>query len=122
MTAIKNNKVLEITSDDMVRDFIHPQDLFKLIVACLKYSKNKILNSPIDVISKKPISKKQILGFFAKQYGLQYKVSQALKKENSGGVKNNYFSKYKEPLKTVAFKPSYTSLETLKSEVKFLLG
>ncbi|MBO4707470.1 MAG: NAD-dependent epimerase/dehydratase family protein [Elusimicrobiaceae bacterium] len=122
INAIKNNQVLEITQDDMVRDFISTKDLFKLILTCLKYSKKQILNLPLDVISKKPITKKQILNFFVKNYGLKYKVSKGLEIKNSGGVKNNYYSKYKEPFKKIGFTPSQTSLETLKIETARLLS
>ncbi len=121
LTAIKNNTVLEITPNDMVRDFISPQDLFKLILTCLKYCQKQTLNLPIDIRSKKPITKKQILNFFAKNYGLRYKVSKTLKMMNSGGIKNSYFSKYKEPFKKIGFKPSQTSFDTLKTEASCLL-
>ena len=121
LTAIKNNTVLEITPDDMVRDFVSPEDLFKLILTCLKQCKNRTLNLPIDIRSKKPISKKQMLKFFVKNYGLKYKVSKVLKMTNSGGNKNNYFSKYKEAFEKIGFKPSQTSLQTLKTEVALLL-
>ncbi len=119
--AIKKNETLNITADDIVRDFISPEDLFNLILTCLKYAKNKTLNLPLDIRSKKPISKKQILNFFVKNYGLKYKVSKSSKMTNSGGVKNNYFSKYKEPFEKIGFNPMYTSLETLKKETLALL-
>lgn len=119
--AISQRTILTITKDEMVRDFISPEDLFKLILACLKYVQHKTLNLPIDVCSKRPITKQQILAFFVKNYGLKYRVSKTLKKANSGGVKNKYFSNYKEPLKRIGFTPLHTSLETLKIETAALL-
>ena len=121
ISAIKNGKTLDIHPSDMVRDFISPKDLFKLILTCLKYSKKQILNLPLDVRSKKPITKKQILNFFVKNYGLKYKVSKGLEIKNSGGVKNNYYSKYKEPFNKIGFKPSKTSLDTLKIETDHII-
>lgn len=120
ISAIKNSEILEVSDNDMVRDFISPADLFKLILTCLKYSKKQILNLPLDVRSKKPITKKQILNFFVKNYGLKYNVSKGLEIKNSGGIKNNYFSKYKEPFEKIRFKPSHTSLDTLKIEVDYI--
>ena len=122
ITAIKDGTILEVHPSDMVRDFISPKDLFKLILTCLKYSQKQILNLPLDVRSKKPITKKQILNFFVKNYRLKYKVSQGVEIKNSGGVKNNYYSKYTEPFKKIGFKPEFTSLQTLKKESAYLLS
>lgn len=121
INAVKNNTVLQISEGDMIRDFVSPEDLFNLILTCLKYAKKKLLNMSLDIRSKKPINKKQILNFFVKNYGLKYKVSKTLKMTNSGGNKNNYFSKYEEPLRKIAFKPVRTSLDTLKTEAAYLL-
>ena len=113
---------MKITPDNIVRDFISPEDLFNLILTCLKYAKNKTLNLALDIRSKKPISKKEILDFFVKNYGLKYKVSKDLKMRNSSSAKNNYFSKYKEPFEKIGFKPKFTSLQTLKKESAYLLS
>ncbi len=119
--SILENKMLHVTADDMIRDLISPKDLFRLILTCLAYTQHTTLNLSLDVCSKRPITKKQILTFFVNHYGLKYKVPQTLQLLNSGGVKNNYFSKYKEPAKAIGFKPLLTSLETLTEETAHLL-
>ena len=118
--AISARTCLSITADEMIRDFVSPEDLCNLILTCFARAQHKTLNLSLDIYSKRPITKKQILNFFVKNYGLKYKIAKGLKMANSGAVKNYYFSKYIEPFKSLGFIPSHSSLETLKIETAAL--
>ena len=69
MESILNNTVLVTDSTNIVRDYLHPEDLFAMIVTCIHAGK---INQALDVNSRSPVSKQEILDYFSSEYGLQY--------------------------------------------------
>ncbi len=115
--SLKNNTVFETDKNDIIRDYIHPQELFKIIKKCMKKEK---INTVFNISSKKPISKFCLLKTLTKKYGLEY-VIQKKKKISSTGLKLKYYSKSKKFLQ-LGVTPKYTSLETILTELKFLIN
>ena len=70
MEAILDNKVLVTDSTNIVRDYLHPEDLFSMIVKCVHAGK---INQAIDVSSSRPVAKQEILDYFTSEYGLKYR-------------------------------------------------
>lgn len=116
--SILNNETLNIDDKNIIRDYIHPKDLFKLILKCMEQEK---INTAIDVISKAPIGKKQILEYFKNNYGLKYEIKTDLEFLNSSGTKNIYYSNYNNAFELLGFSPEYTSLESIQEAAKFLI-
>ncbi|MCX6727155.1 MAG: NAD-dependent epimerase/dehydratase family protein, partial [Candidatus Shapirobacteria bacterium] len=58
LSSILEKKVFLTDSNDIIRDFIGPKDLFNLVDLCLKHPGH--LNMALDVYSKKPVKKMQI--------------------------------------------------------------
>ena len=115
--AIRDNTILKTSSDYIVRDFIHPSDFYKLVVALLASSAT---NAVVDCYSKAPIDKPMLLAAMQDNFGLRYDVISNSASINATGNKPHYYS-----LNTKAadfgYQPSLTSLEGLKQEIQSLL-
>ena len=106
--AIQNKEVLQVTGQDIVRDYIHPMNLASLIedTFICEYP-----NRIIDVGSRKPIMKSEILSYFKDRYGLKYEYVET----ETVDKKPNYVPFFQDPC-------FLTSLESLDREAGVLLG
>ena len=115
--AIRDKTVLKTSSDYIVRDFIHPTDFYKLVVALLA---SPATNAVVDCYSKAPLDKPALLAAMQDSFGLRYEVITTSAGVNATGNKPHYYS-----LNTKAadfgYQPSLTSLESLFLEVNELL-
>ncbi|MFA6919230.1 MAG: NAD-dependent epimerase/dehydratase family protein [Patescibacteria group bacterium] len=118
MESIKDKKILTISSQDFIRDYLHPQDLYSMILKCFNIGK---INSSFDVNSSKPVTKKEMLDYFSSVYGLEYQISETMESTSSTGIKNVYYSKY-DNAKTVGYKPSFSSMDAIVQESKYILN
>jgi nucleoside-diphosphate-sugar epimerase len=118
--AIRDKTVLKTSSDYIVRDFIHPSDFYKLVVALLA-SPATATNAVVDCYSKAPIDKPALLAAMQDNFGLLYEVIKTSAGVNATGNKPHYYS-----LNTKAadfgYQPNLTSLEGLKQEIQLLLS
>ena len=114
--AIKSNKKFTTDKNEIIRDYIHPEDLFEIIQKCIKKEK---INMALDISSKKPISKFSLLQHLAKKYELNYRISNKIKTSPTG-LKSKYYSKSKK-IEDLGIFPKYTSLQTILTELKFLI-
>lgn len=114
--SIKEKSLLEVSSDFIVRDFIHPFDFYQLIKLVIGAS---FINSSIDCYSKSPIDKNEILKTMQEHFGLQYRISKNL--STSNGSKPYYYSTNKWASK-LGFMPHFTSLECLVMESQYFLN
>lgn len=114
---LKNNTL--ITSEtNFVRDYIGPEDLYRVVRRCMN---KKILNAAFDIASVQPVSKREILDYFTSEYGLKYRVSPSFSHVNATGFKNKYYSVY-DQYSVTGYKPKFTSLATIKHEAEYLLA
>ena len=91
MEAILNNKMLVTDSTNIVRDYLHPEDLFAMIIKCIHAGK---INRAIDVNSSRPVAKQEILEYFSASYGLKYEKRSFSENASATGAKRNYYSKW----------------------------
>lgn len=117
LNCILNKKVFVTNKLNIVRDYVHPKDLFSIIRKCMAAGQ---INQAFDVISAKPVEKKEILDYFSLKYGLKYKIDQSLSHVSATGSKNIYFSKYNKA-SSIGYKPAFSSLDTIKQESKYIL-
>ena len=118
MDCILNKKVLITDNVNIVRDYVHPEDLFSIIRKCMDAGK---INEALDAISSKPTDKKEILDYFSSLYGLKYEISGSLKHASPTGLKNIYCSNYKNAA-CIGYKPTFSSIDTIRQESKYILG
>lgn len=112
-------------SDDLVRDFIHPDDLTRIVDRCIAIRR---MNDAFDVYSSASVTKKELIAFFEKRYGLRAVVAgtetetEANRSSDSvTGIKTNYYSESRK-LEQIGFVPAFSSLEAIADELVPLLG
>ena len=117
ISCVKDGKVLDTGEGDMVRDYIHPSDLVSLIEKCIYIQS---LNDVFDVYSLKPVTKFEILEYFAKQYDLKYSIKDGMQISAATGIKDYYYSDYKKAGK-IGYYPQFTSMDSILEETKLIL-
>ncbi len=104
--------------NDMVRDYIHPEDLFSLIKCC---AKEKKINAAFDAISARPVSKWEIIDFFAKKYGLDCETKSDFTYSGATGSKNIYCS-VSNKAALIGYAPKYTAMQAVEMEAEHILS
>jgi nucleoside-diphosphate-sugar epimerase len=117
MQAILNKKVLVTDSTNIVRDYLHPDDLFGIIIKCIHAGK---INQAIDVNSLRPVAKQEILDYFSLDYGLKYERRDRSENASATGAKYNYYSTCNRA-SLVGYVPRFSSMDTLKNEARYIL-
>lgn len=116
--ALLENKVLEVGTDDMVRDYVDPADLAELLVVVMGAPEH---NAAYDVFSAGPVSKFEVLDSFAERYGLRFESMPARSEMSIGGAKLNYYSTSQRAGR-LGYEPAWTSLASLHNETDALLA
>ena len=111
--SIKNSIVFKTSPENIIRDYIHPRDLFSLVK---KIIIKKKINDVFDAYSKMPVSKFEIIECFKNKYGLEYSVLRSFDNSTLTGFKEVYYSKNTKASK-IGFNPEYTSKECIIQEV-----
>ncbi len=115
--SIKKGSEFITNSCDFIRDYLHPSDLFNLIELTIE---KKPFNAAIDAYSQAPVSKFELLDYFSKTYGLKYRIENKLNFVCPTGVKNVYCSNSRKAAE-LGYIPNYSSINTVKEEVFFIL-
>lgn len=118
LTCLKTNKVLRTNPTNIIRDYLHFEDLIDLIKLCIV---NKGINDAFDVYSKKPITKFEIIDFYKTNYGLEYIVEQGTNYASITGNKDLYYSN-NDKAKKLGYNPRLTSLDCITGETQSILG
>jgi nucleoside-diphosphate-sugar epimerase len=114
ISCIKARKEFLTNNNNIIRDYVHPNDLFNLIDIFIKIRKT---NDVFDVYSLKTITKFEILDYFAENYGLIYKIENGTFGENATGVKDNYYSINKKA-ENIGYIPTFSSKDCIVGETK----
>jgi nucleoside-diphosphate-sugar epimerase len=112
LRAIQSGETLMTSSDNIVRDFIGPDDFFKLVSLILAQPP---INEVVDCYTRAPVDKMTLLANMKARFGLRYEVSQAPVGVNATGVKMNYFSNNRRA-ESFGYAPSKNSLRTVLDE------
>lgn len=118
MSCLKSGKEFVTGPGDMVRDFVHPEDLAAL-VRCL-VTEGRI-NDVLDVYSAGPAGKFEILDHFAASGALKYRVEAGYAALNTTGAKSNYFSLNRRAGR-VGYRPRYSSLQCIIKEAEAIVS
>ena len=121
MTEIVNslleNRVFETNDIEIVRDYAHPDDLFRLMVDCIQYER---INTAFDLFSRAPIGKFELLKLFEREFGLKYRLVEKTIEKSTTGIKRVYCSDNRTA-GSIGFVPQFTAKETLVSETRAFL-
>lgn len=115
--SIRNNKVLLTDPNNIVRDYVHPDDLFAMIMKCCEVT---MINDAYDVMSARPIEKFELLKYFSRQFGLKYQLNESITIAGPTGAKAIYYSKF-DKAHSLGYQPTFTSMDTIIGESKYLL-
>ena len=110
--AVKNKTILQPRSEDMIRDYIHPRDLWDLIQYCAARPE---INLAIDAASAAPVSKLDLLEECQKEFGLHYTAGVSGKTSPNATV--SVYIPDPVPAITLGFRAQYSSMEYLKEEL-----
>jgi len=117
MEAILKNKVLVTDNTNIVRDYLHPDDLFAMVNKCIHAGK---INQAIDVNSSRPVSKQEILNYFTSAYGLRYESRHCSENASATGAKASYYSTCNRASE-IGYIPRFSSMDTLIDEARCIL-
>lgn len=117
VNCIKEQRVFVTGNNDMVRDYIHPEDLLQLIEKCINMHN---INDVFDVYSLEPITKFQIISYFEKNHNLQVLVEQDKVLTSVTGLKSNYYSLNKKS-DIIGYRPKHRSIDSIISQLDDLL-
>lgn len=117
LNSVLQKKVFITNKSDMIRDYLGPDDLFAMVKKCLVAGK---INDAFDVRTAKPVSKMEIINYFASKYGLKYQFDSSWQPASGTGLKNVYYSRYNKAA-SLGYCPRFTSLQNIKREAKYIL-
>lgn len=118
LKCITDKKIFYTNDENIVRDYIHPDDLYSLILRCIQSGK---INSAFDAVSLNPVEKQQILNYFSANYDFEYETNKNLNIVGPNGSKKNYYSNYNSAA-IIGYKPIFCSMETIEQESKSILS
>ena len=116
--SLKARAPLVTSPVDMKRDYVGPEDLARLVRCCVGRRPG---NRVYDVYSRAPVSKREILDFCVREYGLHVDVKDGIVPESCTGRKPDYYSTSREA-EEVGYQPGYSSLETVRRELAAIMG
>ncbi|MBF0272893.1 MAG: NAD-dependent epimerase/dehydratase family protein [Magnetococcales bacterium] len=118
LRAIKEKRLFETSHYNIVRDYLHPTDFYRMIVSILRSPPK---NTSYDCYTQAPSEKKLILDRMCESFGLQYIINSSQTLLNPTGLKTNYYSLNRKASET-GYVPLYSSIETVLIESKSLLS
>lgn len=118
LRAIRDNTVLQTSPDLIVRDYLHPSDFCRLVMALLSAPPD---NAAVDCYTLAPIEKPDLLEAMQKEFGLSYETIGVTASVNATGSKPHYYS-----LNTRAadfgYRPGLTSFQGILQEARCMLA
>ncbi|MBH3428768.1 NAD-dependent epimerase/dehydratase family protein [Pseudomonas alkylphenolica] len=119
LRALQSGTVLEVSPDDMIRDYLVPADFLQLI--------DKILQAPavndvVDCYTLAPVNKFDLLSALHDEFGLKYTIVGDQAKVNATGPKANYYSLNRKAERLFGYAPGNTSSSGIVSEIKRYLN
>lgn len=117
LRAIQHGDTLITSSDNIVRDYIGPDDFYQMVALILAAP---VTNDVVDCYTKAPVDKVTLLSSMSHNFGLMYEIKQTPVGVNATGVKTNYFSR-NHRAQTFKYNPEKSSLESVLSEADLMV-
>jgi nucleoside-diphosphate-sugar epimerase len=115
--ATREGREFLVGSDEMYRDFVHPEDLSNLIELC---GRNLPLNCGIDVYSREPVSRDAVLRRFAKEFGLRYRAVNNEELGNPASAKTPHYYSIDQWAAEIGYVPKYSAEEAVMEAWRLL--
>lgn len=117
MQALLGNTTFVTSSDDIVRDYLHPEDLFQLVQRVLQAPPT---NVAVDCYSGAPVTKMDMLVALQSTFGLKYLLQRTDDSISGNSTKSHYYSRSRRAAE-FGYNPQLTSLQGIVREAKQLL-
>lgn len=117
--SIKDKSVLKTSDENIVRDYVGPQEIEQLVYKILN-SAHK--NVAVDCFSKAPVDKISLLECMKKEFGLKYEILNELGFTNAAGAKLNYYSNSRLAARIFGYSPLSTSEEVVIEQSRKLIS
>ena len=116
--ALHDGKPLIAAPDNIVRDFLHPDDFHAMVSAVLA---SPLANMPLDCYSRAPIDKHALLDSMKARFGLRFEFGLAPVAANATGLKPKYYSLSRRA-EEFGYHPIWSSLDAVIHEVGAMLN
>lgn len=117
--AIRDSVVFITSNQEMIRDYIHPDDFHTLVTSILR---SDIDNCALDCYSRCPIDKKELLQTMHDEFGMKYFITNSDDINSSKNRRIYYYSKNKKASQLINFSPQYSSKEVIVSEMRKIIN
>lgn len=117
LRAISDGTVLLTSPDLIVRDYLHPEDLYQLVNLILYVPEGK--NAPIDCYTLAPIDKHTLLETMSKTFRLKFKLDEALSLGDKTNKPYYYSTNYKAS--EFGYEPKFSSIAGIVEETSAFL-
>lgn len=118
--CVRDRSVFVTGQGDLVRDYIHPEDLFCLVNACIASGPGT--NCAIDAYSREPVSKSDLLEYYRAEWDLKVEFRDGNTGVDASGKKDLYCSQFRKARDLFGYQPGYSSLETVASETRVIFN
>jgi nucleoside-diphosphate-sugar epimerase len=112
ISCIQKGREFVTGADDIIRDYVHPEDLMSLIQKCIEKT---TVNETFDAYSLSPVRKFEILDYFTNTYGLQYITKGDIQTAALTGPKSCYYSNNRRA-ERIGYNPRFTALGGIMHE------
>ena len=118
--ALLNNQTLKTGTENIWRDFLHPEDFYQLVCCIINAPPQ---NCAVDCYSRLPIDKMTLLNEIGIHFGLQYEIvpTDHNAAVNATGNKPNYYST-RQKAAEFGYEPKFSSLSGILKELSDILN
>lgn len=116
--ALTSGQTLATSRQDIMRDYICPDDLFALMRCVLAAPP---ANTAIDCYSLAPVGKMQLLEHLAARFGLRHALIDSPAGINATGLKPKYFSNHRKAAQ-FGYAPRFDSLTAVADAIEHILS
>lgn len=117
--CILQDQPLETSSQQLWRDYLHPEDFHALVKACIAAPPGT--NRAVDAYSLAPIDKLSLLELMAGEFGLRYMFIDREGGIVATGAKLFYYSESRSA-ESLGYKPTRSSADAIREEVGAILS
>ena len=107
LRAVRDQTVLLTSPENIVRDYLHPDDFQRLVLALLSAP---AANLPLDCYTRKAADKLSILEALKDNFGLRYEIADSAVGINATGNKQCYYSENRVA-SAYGYEPGWSSLD-----------
>jgi nucleoside-diphosphate-sugar epimerase len=116
--AIRDKTLFHTSPDNIVRDYLHPDDFRQLVMKILFAGP---VNLGVDAYSRQPVDKLGMLECMHKEFGLNYELtSSAPATFNATGLKPFYYSLSRKA-ERFSYAPSMNSMDCIRMETRLAI-